>query len=411
MTTAPSKPSEVGWQFVSQYYTFVNKQPNRLHCFYTKNSAFVHGTEGEDGRPCYGQHEIHEKIVSIGFQDCKVYIHSVDAQASANNGIIIQAIGEMSNNNEPWRKFAQTFFLAEQPNGYFVLNDIFRYLKEDADEDEEQDEEIGAAGAAAAAVAGVIDEEAVPEPVPAIEDNYHADTQQQTHVEAPPALESQLVPVEAHPEITVPLTNGNGAHHEAPSSPEAPAEPVPLEAEEPEPAPAPVLAPSPPTTPPLERVPTPTPPVTPDPPALEEEPFEAPAPVPAFTPVLPHTVEPAPTPTPKPAAPEKPKTWANLAASKPNAWGSNLAADSKGVSAAAAPPAPASAVTAPRANGPHPRSTSTASPGPDAQGHPPAVALALATTTPQCFVKVNCASVFSIVCHTGFLIAMMPGRN
>ena len=48
-------PSEVGWQFVPQYYTFVNKQPNRLHCFYTKNSTFIHGTEGEDGRPCFGQ--------------------------------------------------------------------------------------------------------------------------------------------------------------------------------------------------------------------------------------------------------------------------------------------------------------------------------------------------------------------
>lgn len=48
-------PSEVGWQFVPQYYTFVNKQPNRLHCFYTKASTFIHGTEGEDGKPCYGQ--------------------------------------------------------------------------------------------------------------------------------------------------------------------------------------------------------------------------------------------------------------------------------------------------------------------------------------------------------------------
>lgn len=48
-------PSEVGWQFVPQYYTFVNKQPDRLHCFYTKTSTFIHGTEGEDGKPCYGQ--------------------------------------------------------------------------------------------------------------------------------------------------------------------------------------------------------------------------------------------------------------------------------------------------------------------------------------------------------------------
>lgn len=49
-------PSEVGWQFVPQYYTFVNKHPHRLHCFYTKNSTFINGTEGEDGKACYGQH-------------------------------------------------------------------------------------------------------------------------------------------------------------------------------------------------------------------------------------------------------------------------------------------------------------------------------------------------------------------
>ena len=48
-------PSEVGWQFVPQYYTFVNKHPNRLHCFYNKGSTFIHGTEGEDGKPCFGQ--------------------------------------------------------------------------------------------------------------------------------------------------------------------------------------------------------------------------------------------------------------------------------------------------------------------------------------------------------------------
>lgn len=48
-------PSEVGWQFVPQYYTFVNKEPHRLHCFYNKNSTFIHGTEGEDMKPCFGQ--------------------------------------------------------------------------------------------------------------------------------------------------------------------------------------------------------------------------------------------------------------------------------------------------------------------------------------------------------------------
>ena len=48
---------------------------------------------------------------------------------------MVQVIGEMSNKAAPHRKFVQTFVLAEQPNGYFVLNDIFRYIVEDEEEE------------------------------------------------------------------------------------------------------------------------------------------------------------------------------------------------------------------------------------------------------------------------------------
>lgn len=44
-------------------------------------------------------------------------------------------IGETSNKNAELKKFVQTFILAEQPSGYFVLNDIFRYIKEEEDEE------------------------------------------------------------------------------------------------------------------------------------------------------------------------------------------------------------------------------------------------------------------------------------
>ncbi|KAJ1019401.1 hypothetical protein NDA16_004518 [Ustilago loliicola] len=127
------QPSEVGWLFVTQYYTFLNQNPARLHCFFTKKSTMVHGTEQEESSPCFGQQQIHDKITSLNFQDAKVFVSNVDSQSSASGGILVQVLGELSNNGGAWRKFAQTFFLAEQPNGYFVLNDIFRYLK---DEDE-----------------------------------------------------------------------------------------------------------------------------------------------------------------------------------------------------------------------------------------------------------------------------------
>lgn len=64
-------PSEVGWQFVPQYYTFVNKEPNRLHCFYNKNSTFIHGTEGEDIKPCFGQKVCHGFVLPF---TCRAYI-------------------------------------------------------------------------------------------------------------------------------------------------------------------------------------------------------------------------------------------------------------------------------------------------------------------------------------------------
>lgn len=60
-------------------------------------------------------------------------ITQVDSQASANNGILIQVLGEMSNQSGPSQKFSQTFFLATQTNGYYVLNDIFRFLKDEVD--------------------------------------------------------------------------------------------------------------------------------------------------------------------------------------------------------------------------------------------------------------------------------------
>ena len=49
---------------------------------------------------------------------------------------MVQVIGEISNKAAAHRKFVQAFVLAEQPKGYFVLNDIFRYIIEDEEETE-----------------------------------------------------------------------------------------------------------------------------------------------------------------------------------------------------------------------------------------------------------------------------------
>lgn len=90
-------------------------------------------------------------------------VSTVDSQASADGGIIIQVIGEMSNKGGNWRKFSQTFFLAQQPNGYYVLNDIFRYLSDETETaaDIAAEEPVAAPEAAKEAA-----KETQPEPVP-----------------------------------------------------------------------------------------------------------------------------------------------------------------------------------------------------------------------------------------------------
>lgn len=76
---------------------------------------------------------IGEKIKELDFQECKVRVSNVDSQESYKS-IVVMVIGEISNKAAAHRKFTQTFVLAEQPNGYFVLNDMFRYLLEDDEE-------------------------------------------------------------------------------------------------------------------------------------------------------------------------------------------------------------------------------------------------------------------------------------
>ncbi|RJE26057.1 hypothetical protein PHISCL_01582 [Aspergillus sclerotialis] len=124
---------EVGWYFVEQYYTTMSRNPEKLHLFYSRQSQFVFGTEAESVPVAVGQKAVNEKIKQLEFQDCKVRVLNVDSQASFGN-ILVSVIGEISNKSEPSRKFVQTFVLAEQPNGYYVLNDIFRYLVDDEDE-------------------------------------------------------------------------------------------------------------------------------------------------------------------------------------------------------------------------------------------------------------------------------------
>ncbi|KAF2095518.1 NTF2-like protein, partial [Rhizodiscina lignyota] len=172
---------EVGWYFVERYYTTLSKTPDKLFLFYNKRSQSVFGVEEEKAPICVGQRAINDRMKELDFQDCKVRVTNVDSQASGSD-IVIQVIGEISNKSAPHRKFVQTFVLAAQTNGYFVLNDIFRYIAEEeepVDQPVEQEEVQGSS--APTAVSGY------QEPVPTAGDTEpkgltsSAETDEQEH--------------------------------------------------------------------------------------------------------------------------------------------------------------------------------------------------------------------------------------
>lgn len=241
----------------------------------------------------------------------------------------------MSNNGEPWKKFVQTFFLAEQPNGYFVLNDIFRFLKEESVESEE-DSELGTTSA----TQDVIPEsspvpippaeqqpfEQLPEPIPA---QPPTPTPPPTELvpEPTPVVEYVPTPVEEQPK---PHLNGHVVEPE-------PVEPSPVVPQEPEPTRAPSPPPSPPASIPVT---IPSPPA----PSIPTAPPASTTPTPSQSQSIVVPPQPAPPPTP---APPVPKTWANLAATNSKKWGAAVAQESRGTSESAAPSPPASGTQTP----------------------------------------------------------------
>lgn len=354
--------------------------------------------------------------MSIGFQDCKVFIHSVDAQASAAGGIILQVIGEMSNRGEGWRKFVQTFFLAEQPNGYFVLNDIFRFLKEEAVDSEDGsdagDRETQAQAPAAAPAPPTEQPVAEPAPTPVNIPTPAAPIPPPVHVEVQP----EPAPV---PEVAAPVTvaepekpQPNGVHPVEPEKTNlVDAAPVPAASPTPEPEPATA-------TTVVEPTPEPEQPAPPQATVVESlaQPSPKPSPVPATrvltpapaqTPPVSFPTQAKPQAGPSPAnstssnnTPPAPKTWANLAASNSKKWGPAVAQESRGTSEAVATPSPpaSGAQTPVSASGAqqHPQGATPGrgpAHGPRDHREPhPAYQAAMAVTTPQVFVKVHMIS-------------------
>ena len=236
---------------------------------------------------------INDRIKELDFQDCKVRVSNVDSQESFKN-IVVQVIGEISNKAAAHRKFVQTFVLAEQPKGYFVLNDIFRYIVED----EEEEIENGQAASEEPATNLATEPEPEPatltssaDPVQQEHDAEHVDKKLEEEVlQKPSAVDETPADVAPADDFTAPeVVEVNHAE-------DAPAVAV-NESEE-----APEVHQQAAETAAVEDLIKPEKPRDPDPTPVASPPKPAPAAL---------VEAPAPAAPPKPAAP---KTWANLVA-------------------------------------------------------------------------------------------------
>ncbi|KAJ9543271.1 hypothetical protein OSB04_022978 [Centaurea solstitialis] len=156
--------SQVGSYFVQQYYQVLQQQPEFVHQFYADSSTMVR-VDGEAtetasaifvsfdlrllpdlfvGFSCsvclvqiliFGMftvflQQIHTLIQSLHFSG--IEIKTINSLESWSQGIVVVVSGSVrSKFFTGWRKFVQTFFLAPQEKGYFVMNDIFHFVSEE----------------------------------------------------------------------------------------------------------------------------------------------------------------------------------------------------------------------------------------------------------------------------------------
>ncbi|GAB4851337.1 hypothetical protein Ancab_030730 [Ancistrocladus abbreviatus] len=152
--TAP----QVGSYFVTQYYQMLQQRPEFVHQLYSEASTMLR-IDGHTREAATAMLQIHALVMSLRFT--AIEIKTAHSLQSWNGGVVVMVTGSAQIRDFSVRKkFAQTFFLAPQEKGYFVLNDIFHFI------DEEQIHPYPAAFLATNNLSPLSPSPTIPEPVP-----------------------------------------------------------------------------------------------------------------------------------------------------------------------------------------------------------------------------------------------------
>lgn len=125
----PVTAAQVGTYFVGQYYQVLQQQPDFVHQFYSDASTMIR-IDGDTRETATAMLQIHSLILSLNYTG--IEIETAHSLESWNGGVLVMVSGSVQVKDfSARRKFVQTFFLAPQEKGYFVLNDIFHFIDEE----------------------------------------------------------------------------------------------------------------------------------------------------------------------------------------------------------------------------------------------------------------------------------------
>ncbi|XP_068663833.1 nuclear transport factor 2-like isoform X2 [Aristolochia californica] len=125
----PVSAIQVGSCFVEQYYYILERNPKLVYQFYTDASTMLR-IDGDRNEVASAMLQIHSLVMSLNFSGIEIKTtHSLD---SWSGGVLVTVTGYVQITSfSGRRKFVETFFLAPQEKGYFVLNDVFHLLDEE----------------------------------------------------------------------------------------------------------------------------------------------------------------------------------------------------------------------------------------------------------------------------------------
>ncbi|KAI8937189.1 Nuclear transport factor 2 [Plenodomus lindquistii] len=116
--------NQIAQQFVQFYYKTFDENRAGLASLYRDTSMLTFEAQGTQGSAA-----IVEKLQNLPFQQIQHRTDTVDAQPSAEDGILVLVTGALllGGEDKPM-SFTQAFQLKNDNGSFYVLNDVFRLV-------------------------------------------------------------------------------------------------------------------------------------------------------------------------------------------------------------------------------------------------------------------------------------------